>query len=64
MATLPPAKQGKLLVFDPTDELMLFGALGSYLQGSYGLLSLPDGGQLVQLPTLPEQRTASSARRL
>ncbi len=53
VATLQPPKYSKLLVFDPTDELTPFGQLGSYLQGSYGLLVLPDGGQLVQLPTLP-----------
>ncbi len=64
LATFQPAKYGKLLVFDPTDELTSFGELGSYLQGGYGLLVLPDGGQLIQLPTLPAttnsiKRTAS-----
>lgn len=61
IATLQQPKYGKLLIFDPTDELTPFGELGSYLQGGFGMLVLPDGGQLVQLPTLPA--TTNSIRR-
>jgi uncharacterized protein DUF3857/transglutaminase superfamily protein len=61
IATLQPPKYGKLLVFDPTDELTPFGELGSYLQGGFGMLVLPDGGQLIQLPTLPA--TTNSIKR-
>jgi len=50
-ATLEFPKLGKLLFFDPTNELTPFGQIGGYLQGNYGLLVLPDGGELVQLPT-------------
>jgi hypothetical protein len=46
-------KYGKLLIFDATDELTPFGQLASDLQGSYGLLVAPEGGELVQLPTQP-----------
>ena len=63
LATVQHPKYGKLLIFDPTDELTPFGALGSYLQASYGMLVAPDGGELIQLPTQPAttntiQRTA------
>ncbi len=51
LATVQHPKYGKLLFFDPTDELTPFGALGSYLQASYGMLVAPDGGELIQLPT-------------
>jgi hypothetical protein len=51
LATVQHPKYGKLLIFDPTDELTPFGALGSYLQASYGMLVGPDGGELIQLPT-------------
>jgi hypothetical protein len=53
LAILQHPKYGKLLIFDPTDELTPFGALGSYLQASYGMLVAPDGGELIQLPTQP-----------
>ena len=44
---------GALLFFDPTNELTPFGQIGGYLQENYGLLVLPDGGELVQLPKQP-----------
>jgi hypothetical protein len=44
---------GRLLLFDPTDELTPFGQIGSYLQAGFGLLVTPDGGELLQLPTQP-----------
>jgi transglutaminase-like putative cysteine protease len=46
-------KLGKILFFDPTDELTPFGHLSGDLQSNYGLLVGPDGGELVQLPKLP-----------
>jgi hypothetical protein len=46
-------KIGKILFFDPTDELTPFGYLSGDLQANYGLLVGPDGGELVQLPKLP-----------
>jgi hypothetical protein len=51
LAVVQHPKYGRLLIFDPTDELTPFGALGSYLQASYGMLVAPDGGELIQLPT-------------
>ena len=39
---------GRLLLFDPTDELTPFGQIGSYLQAGFGLLVTPDGGELLQ----------------
>ncbi len=53
IATMQHAKLGKLLFFDPTNHLTPFGQIGGYLQGNYGLLVAPDGGELVQLPQQP-----------
>lgn len=50
VATMQHAKLGKLLFFDPTNELTPFGQIGGYLQENYGLLVGPDGGELVELP--------------
>jgi hypothetical protein len=62
-ATLLHPRLGKILFFDPTDELTPFGRLSGALQANYGLLVAPDGGELVELPLLPSvmngiQRTA------
>ncbi len=62
-ATLLHPRLGKILFFDPTDELTPFGQLSGALQANYGLLVAPDGGELVELPLLPSvmngiQRTA------
>src|SRR5712692_6591857 len=62
-ATMTHPKLGKILFFDPTDELTPFGQLNGALQANYGLLVTPDGGDLVELPELPPamngiQRTA------
>ncbi len=54
-------KLGTLLFFDPTNELTPFGQIGGYLQANYGLLSTPDGGELIELPTQPS--TMNSIRR-
>src|SRR5437870_8301444 len=63
MATIIHPKLGKILFFDPTDELTPFGQLNGALQANYGLLVTPDGGELIALPELPPamngiQRTA------
>jgi hypothetical protein len=63
IATIQHPKQGRLLFFDPTNELTPFGQIGGYLQANYGLLVTPDGGELVELPQQPSsmnsiQRTA------
>jgi len=62
-ATMAHPKFGKILFFDPTDELTPFGQLNGALQANYGLLVTPDGGELIELPQLPPtmngiQRTA------
>ena len=53
VATMTHPKLGKILFFDPTDELTPFGQLNGALQANYGLLVTPDGGDLVELPELP-----------
>ncbi len=51
-AIYPHAKLGKLLFFDPTNPVTPFGSLSGSLQGNYGLLVAPDGGELVELPRM------------
>ena len=53
MAAVVHPKLGRLLFFDPTDELTPFGQLNGALQANYGLLVGPDGGELVELPVMP-----------
>jgi hypothetical protein len=53
LATLEDPKLGRLLFFDPTNELIPFGQLPGYLQANYGLLVTSDGGELIELPQLP-----------
>jgi hypothetical protein len=53
VATMVHPKLGRLLFFDPTDELTPFGQLNGALQANYGLLVTAEGGELVQLPQLP-----------
>src|SRR5579859_3536046 len=50
VATIEHPRLGKLLYFDPTNELIPFGEIGGYLQDNYGLLVTPEGGELVELP--------------
>ena len=45
-------KLGRILFFDPTDELTPFGQLRGPLQSNYGLLVSPEGGELTELPKL------------
>jgi hypothetical protein len=63
IATVQHPKLGRLLFFDPTNDLIPFGQLPGYLQANYGLLVTPNGGELVELPQQPSsmnsiQRTA------
>jgi hypothetical protein len=44
---------GRILFFDPTNELTPFGQIGGYLQANYGLLVTSRGGELVELPQQP-----------
>jgi Domain of Unknown Function with PDB structure (DUF3857)/Transglutaminase-like superfamily len=53
IATLQHPRLGRLLFFDPTDEMTPFGQIRGPLQANYGLLVTPDGGELVQLPQQP-----------
>ena len=53
MAMMNHPTLGKLLFFDPTDELTPFGQLNGVLQANYGLLVAPDAGELIELPELP-----------
>jgi hypothetical protein len=53
IAVLKHPKLGRVLFFDPTNELTPFGQIGGYLQANYGLLVTPDGGELVELPEQP-----------
>lgn len=46
-------KLGRLLFFDPTDEITPLGSLRGALQANYAMLVAPDGGELVRLPQLP-----------
>ena len=50
VATIVHPKLGRLLFFDPTDEVTPFGRIRGALQSNYGLLVGPDGGELLQLP--------------
>jgi hypothetical protein len=43
---------GKLLIFDPTNEKVPLGLIPYYEEGNYGLVVVPNGGKLVQLPLL------------
>ena len=53
VATIQHPRLGKLLYFDPTNELTPFGEIGGYLQDNYGLLVTAEGGELVALPRQP-----------
>jgi hypothetical protein len=46
-------KLGRVLFFDPTDEMTPFGYLLGDLQANFGLVVTPDGGELMELPKLP-----------
>jgi hypothetical protein len=51
-ATRDHPELGKLLFFDPTDEMTPLGYLPATLQANHGLLVAGEGGELVRLPLL------------
>jgi hypothetical protein len=53
IAVIQHPKLGRILFFDPTNELTPFGEIGGYLQANYGLLVTADGGELVEAPQQP-----------
>jgi hypothetical protein len=53
VAVVNDPKVGRILIFDPTDEMTPFGQLRGALQQNYGLLVTPSGGELFELPKLP-----------
>ena len=53
VAVVQHPKLGRILFFDPTDEMMPFGQIRGELQDNYGLLVRPDGGELIGLPQQP-----------
>ena len=53
VATLQHPKLGRILFFDPTDEMTPFGQILGALQGNYALLVTPDGGELIAPPQQP-----------
>jgi hypothetical protein len=62
VAVVQHPKLGRLLFFDPTNELTPFGKLYGPLQANYGLLVGPEGGYLTELPQLPP--SMSGVRRI
>jgi hypothetical protein len=46
---------GKILFFDPTDDLTPFGQISGGLQANWGMLVTRDGGELVLLPKQPTE---------
>jgi hypothetical protein len=63
LASVVHPRLGRLLYFDPTDEIVPLGSLSGDLQANYALLVTQDGGELVPLPQLKPaansiQRTA------
>jgi hypothetical protein len=46
---------GRLLFFDPTDDITPVGQIPYYLQGGYGLVVSDGDGEMVRLPLLPPE---------
>ena len=57
VAVVQHPKLGRILFFDPTDDMTPFGRLRGALQDNFGLLVTPDGGELYNLPMLPAALT-------
>ena len=53
IAVISHPKLGRILFFDPTDDLTPLGQIRGPLQANYGLLVMPEGGDLVELPQQP-----------
>ncbi len=52
LAVYTHPRLGRMLIFDPTDDLTPFGHLRGPLQSNYGLLVTPEGGDLLKMPEL------------
>ncbi len=61
VSTMLHSKWGRLLFFDPTNELTPFGQISGNLQSNYALFVSPDGGELLQVPQQPS--SLNSVRR-
>ena len=53
IAVMQHPKLGRVLFFDPTDEVTPFGQLRGQLQANYALLITPQSGELVESPQQP-----------
>jgi hypothetical protein len=53
IAVLNHPKLGRLLIFDPTEDMTPFGRLSGPLQANYAMLVTEQGGELIELPRLP-----------
>jgi len=53
VATLQHPKLGRILFFDPTDEMTPFGQIRGALQANFALMVTPEGGELLALPQQP-----------
>ena len=51
-ATVDDPKLGKILFFDPTNDMVKFGMLPGYEQNSYALVVTGNGGELLKMPIL------------
>ena len=60
VAIVQHPKFGRLLYFDPTDEITPFGQIRGELQASYALLVTPTGGELRPLPVQPPDMNSIS----
>ena len=60
VATMEHPRLGRLLFFDPTNDMTPFGLISGHLQANYGLLVTPEGGELVELPVQPTIMNAVS----
>ena len=53
VAVVQHPKLGRILFFDPTDEMTPFGQIRGSLQANYGLMVTPEDGELLALPQQP-----------
>jgi hypothetical protein len=58
-AVLQHKTLGRLLIFDPTDDMTPFGYLRGELQANFALLVQDSGGELIELPKLPASMNAT-----
>lgn len=58
VATVQHPKLGRILFFDPTNQMVPFGQISGRLQSNYGLLATPQGGDLIELPKQPSAMNA------